>query len=125
MENGSGDTQFSRVALVTGRPLYWRTPTVSAQKHAERFGKLLKWCLRLPNVALGIDPKGVGLILRSIYAQREEEPLPADLSRRLDSVGATEEETVRWPGDVEHFGSYLDHTKSVCIMAHYAEDDKA
>ena len=116
-KNSSGDTQFSRVALVAGRPLYWRTPTVSAQKHAERFGELLKWCLRLPKVELGIDPKGVGLILRSIYAQLEEEPLPADLNKRLNSVGATEEETVQWPGDVERFSSHLNQLIELVRLA--------
>ena len=110
------EMQFSRVALVTGLPLYWETPTVSAQEHAKRFGELLKWCLRLPNVHLGIDPMGVGLILRSIYAQHDE-PLPANLSQRLESVGATEEERVLWPKDVELFDSHRDQLIELVRLA--------
>lgn len=104
-KDGFGNTQFSRVALVTGRPLYWDTRTADPGEHAERLGGLLKWCLSLPGVRLGIDPKGIGLILRSVYKQREE-PLPEDVDGKLSLLGVTESGTVPWKGDIGHFDDH-------------------
>ena len=102
----STELQFSRVALFTGRPLYWLTPSVSPSEYAQRVGKLLEWCLGLPDVQLGIDPQGIGLIVRGIY-ERSGQDLPADIDDLLNRVGAREEGGVSWPADLQIWQSYL------------------
>lgn len=81
---------FSRIALITGRPLDWDTQTFTGE-HAKGIGGLFKWCLSLPDVSLGMDSKGIALILRSVYEQLGM-PLPGSLDAQLDRLGATREE---------------------------------
>jgi hypothetical protein len=101
------EARFSSVALATARPLYWKPSAIDARVHADNVGKLLEWCLELPRVSVGLDPSSVGLIVRSIYAQRNRNPSPL-VNGWLDRVGASRaDEASLWPTDVEHFGGRL------------------
>jgi len=94
---------FDRVALLSGRPVYWTAQPGDALKHARCVAGLLQWCLQLPDVQLGIDPKGIGLIVRSVFDQQGK-PFSSDEDRRLDRAGAREAEAIPWQTDPERFG---------------------
>ncbi len=98
----STELQFSRVALFTGRPLYW---SISPSEYAQGIGKLLEWCLGLPDVQLGIDPRGIGFIVRSIY-ERNEQDLPADIDDLLNRVGVRKSMAPR-SADLQIWQPYL------------------
>jgi len=94
---------FDRAALLSSRSVYWTVQPDDARKHAGCVAGLLQWCLQLPDVQLGIDPKGMGLIVRSVY-YKQEKTFSSDEDRWLDRVGAREAEVVTWPTDPERFG---------------------
>jgi len=89
--SNSSTARASRVAQATARPLYWTTAAVDATEHAENLGMLLKWCLGLPNVSLGISTRGICSIIRAVYIQRKDVP-SREIDEMLNSQRATEEE---------------------------------
>lgn len=101
----SGGVKYERVAVMTGHPLQWDTSAIDA---VERFGNLHQWCLSLRNVRLGIDPRGVGLILRNIYEQQPGESLPTDVSDKLAGLGDALEQRVFSKSDKELFDERKD-----------------
>lgn len=46
--------EFTRVALLTGRPLYWCTNNSDAINHAKAVHKLVQYFLELPEGSLGV-----------------------------------------------------------------------
>ncbi len=52
------EQRVSRVALLIGRPLYWRTGPTDAVEHAGSVHRMLQWCLGMPGARLGVlSPK--------------------------------------------------------------------
>jgi hypothetical protein len=90
--------------------MYWTVPPAAqtAQSHAEGLMRLLEWAMSQPDARLGVDPKGVGLIVRSLYALARKRPRPR-IDRWLDQVGATEGETLPFPQDKALFGPDICH----------------
>lgn len=109
---------FGRVALLTSRPVFWTVVPVhqTAMRHAAGVARLLNWALSLPGASLGVDPKGIGLLLRSVYALRGKVLTPEE-DNLLDSHGATESECVPYPGDLQLFGSETEHLFSLLRQA--------
>jgi hypothetical protein len=104
----SAEKQVARVALLSGRVMYWTVPPAykTAVQHAEGLVRLLEWAIHLPGARIGVDPKGIGLIIRSMYSYKAKEPR-VQIDRWLDRVGATEGEFIPFPKDPQLFGPYL------------------
>lgn len=113
---------FRRVALLISRPAYWTVSPAyqTALRHTSAVGRLLRWALSLPGASLGIDPKGIGLLLRSVYRLRREVPTD-EMDKLLDGLGATESETVLYRDDLEVFGPETDHLLSFLKQARQGE----
>ena len=107
-EEASSEKRVARVALLSGRVMYWTVRPVykTAVQHAEGLVRLLEWAINLPGARIGVDPKGIGLIIRSLYSCDSKEP-GVQIDRWLDRVGATEGEFIPFPKDPQLFGPYL------------------
>jgi len=110
---------FERVALLTGRTVYWALDHSGALTHAQGTADLLKWCLQFPNARLGIDPRGIGLIVRSVL-HRQGKSLSSDQDRWLDNVGAREDNSIPWESDAERFGGHLNQLVSYLEQSAHA-----
>jgi hypothetical protein len=107
-EEAGSEKRVARVALLSGRVVYWTVRPVyeTAVQHAEGLVRLLEWAISLPEARIGVDPKGIGLIIRSLYSCASEEP-GVQIDRWLDRVGATEGEWISFPKDRHLFGPHL------------------
>jgi len=74
--------------------------------------------LQVPNARLGVSPRGIGLIIRSIQATVGLS-LTAEEDALLRSVDANAEDVVPWPQDVERYGPVLDNLR---LLLRGAED---
>jgi tetratricopeptide (TPR) repeat protein len=102
----SKEMQFSRIALFSGSPFLWMDAP-GEYEHNVSVHKLLKWCMQLPGVHLGLNPTGIGLIVRSIFTKRQK-TLSVSEERVLNRVGAYQDEEFSWEADDDRFGPYVD-----------------
>jgi len=107
-EEANSEKRVARVALLSGRVMYWTVQPAyeTAVRHAEGLIRLLEWAVNLPKAHIGVDPKGIGLIIRSLYSCASKEPR-VRIDRWLDRVGATEGEFIPFSKDPQLFGPYL------------------
>ncbi|WP_448590555.1 hypothetical protein [Thermoflexus hugenholtzii] len=108
VEEAGSEKRVARVALLSSRVMYWTVRPIyeTAVQHAEGLVRLLEWAINLPGARIGVDPKGIGLIIRSLYSCASKEPR-VRIDRWLDRVGATEGEFIPFPKDPQLFGPYI------------------
>ncbi|MEJ5241892.1 MAG: hypothetical protein WHS87_11905 [Anaerolineales bacterium] len=110
------------VALLTSRPVYWTVvPTyLTALKHADGVAGLLRWALSFPKASLGIDPRGIGLILRSIY-ELNRESMDQETEDMLHQIGISNTEIVLSRYDLEVWNSERERLRALLSRAQRAE----
>jgi hypothetical protein len=99
---------FLQGAVVSGRSLYWTSLDSGAERQVEAIANLLAWCRELPGIRIGIDPKGLGLIVRSVARQWTDRPLTRHDDELLNMVGALNDDAPVWHEDLETFAPYLE-----------------
>jgi tetratricopeptide (TPR) repeat protein len=106
IQASSEEMQFTRVALFSGNPFFWMDP-LGEYEHSLSVRKLLNWYIQMPNVHLGLNPNGIGLIVRSIFDKRQKTASVSE-DRVLDNVGAYKDEELSWETDDARFGPFVD-----------------
>lgn len=106
------------VALLTSRPCYWTVPPShqTALKHAAGVARLLRWAMSFPNATLGIDPKGIGLILRAVHYLKRES-LDPEIESALDRVGASESDVRFYLADLKLWESDEDCQRLIALLS--------
>lgn len=87
----------------------------TAQKYAEGLKRLLAWTISQHGAQLGVDPKGIGLIIRSLYAQAKKQMKPKT-EQWLNRVGATADEILPFSPDNTVFG------REICRLLRYLRE---
>ncbi len=98
-------TQFDHLGLIAPRQFYWMA-SPGAYEHSLAIKRLLAWCLQLPNVRLGVDPQGIGSIVKGIYHTRQKR-LTVTEEQFLDRVAASDDDDGIWEFDEAVFDKHL------------------
>jgi hypothetical protein len=64
----SEQMRFDKLALFSGRPLYWTTCEFSGLQHAQQLTTLFSWCASVPFVPLGIYTRGRAQVIANVSA---------------------------------------------------------
>ncbi len=101
------EMRFDKLALFSGRPVYWTTNETGGLDRARQLMNLVSWCASLPNVHLGIYPRGLAQIVANIVATTQA-PIPDGLGELLGRWALSLEAPPLWPPDVLIWGKHLD-----------------
>lgn len=97
--------RFARLALFTGGPLYWSTPTYTPAEHTHQLVDLLHWCLGLPGARVGINPQGIAQIIVSLI-QSGTRQITDEIGRKLREFVLRVESTPQWPFDDRNWNDH-------------------